>query len=152
MKASWTANGRLTVRRHDPLMSEATRPQLDVVRVLLLLQGAVLLATALEALLFGIAFMGAPGLPFLLSGGAAAAVLLGRARLGPDRDARLLLAVEGLILVTFGIDTALAFFITHGAPPAVAILTRFALPIAVLALLRRSTTAPSTIRALEGGA
>jgi hypothetical protein len=152
MKASWTANARLTVRRHDHHMNETTRPQLEIVRVLLLVQGAVLLATALEALLFGIAFMGAPGLPFLLSGAAAAAVLVGRARVRPDRGARVLLVVEGLVLVSFGIDTALALFVTHGAPPAVAILTRFALPVAVLALLRRSVAPSPSITAVEGGA
>ncbi len=128
---------------------------LDVVRVLLLLQGAVLLATTLEALLFGIAFTGMPGAPFLLSGASALAVLVGRARLRPDRNARVVYAVEGVVLVTFAIDTALALFIAHAAPPVVAILTRFALPVAVIALLRRSTlaagaAAPSAIT--EGGA
>ena len=111
---------------------------LDVVRVLLLLQGAVLLATTLEAFLFGLAFTGMPGAPFLLSGATALAVLVGRARLRPDRNARVVYAVEGVVLVTFAIDSALALFIAHGAPPVVAILTRFALPVAVIALLRRS--------------
>ena len=121
--------------------------------MVLLLQGGVLLATTLEALLFGIALMGAPGLPLLLSGAAAAAVLVGRARVRPDRGARVLMVVEGAVLVTFAIDTALAFFIAHGAPPAVAILTRFMVPLAVIALLRRSTGSAGVLAAkiTEGG-
>lgn len=151
-------------------MNDTTRPQLlpiplhqrswdragllDIARVLLLLQGGVLLATTLEALLFGIAFTGMPGTPFLLSGASALAVLVGRARLRPDRNARVVYAVEGVVLVTFAIDAALAFFITHGAPPAVAILTRFVLPVAIIGLLRRSTFAAGAHAPIttEGGA
>ena len=149
-------------------MNETARPQtpatadraslLEIVRVLLLLQGAVLLATTLEAFLFGLAFMGTPGLSFLLSGSAALAVLVGRARLRPEPtpSARVIQAIEVVLIITFAIDLTLALFITRGAPPAVAVLTRFALPVAVIALLRRSTGAarrssPARI-AIEGGA
>jgi len=119
---------------------------LEVVRVLLLLQGAVLVATTVEALIWGIAFAGGGGLPFLVSGAAAAVILVARARLRPDRrwSRRLVYVVEGFTLATFAIDTVLSIALTVAVPPAVAILTRLVLPIAVIALLRRSAGGKET--------
>lgn len=123
-----------------------SRDLLEVARVLLLLQGAVLLATTVEALIWGIAFAGGGGLPFLVSGAAAAVIVVARARLRPDRrwSRRLVYVVEGFTLATFGIDTALAIALTGAVPPAVAILTRLVLPIGVIALLRRSARRKET--------
>ncbi|MEK6208194.1 MAG: hypothetical protein AABM32_11185 [Chloroflexota bacterium] len=119
---------------------------LEVARVLLLLQGAILLATTIEALIWGIAFAGGSGLPFLMSGGAAAVILVARARLRADRrwTRRLVYGLEGFTLATFAIDTILAIALTGALPPIVAILTRLVPPITVIALLRRSVRAKET--------
>ena len=115
----------------------------EVVGVLLLVQGAILVATAIEALFWSLAFPGAGGGPFLLSASAAVALLVARARLRPERSwsRRAVLVVEGVILVSLGIDASLAVFITHAAPPAVAIATRLIIPVAVIALLRSEVRA-----------
>jgi hypothetical protein len=113
---------------------------LDIVRVLLLVQGGVLLAATIEALIWSIAFAGATGLTFLLTAAMALTLLVARARLRADRRAahRLVYIVEGLLIATLGIDTALAIGLTGAVPPPVAILTRFVVPLSVIALLRRA--------------
>jgi len=141
---------------------EATRRDrgddlLDVVRVLLLVQGGVLLATTVEALIWSIAFAGAAGPSFLVTAAMAGALLLARARVRVDRrwTHRLVYIVEGVLVASLAVDTALALVIVGAVPPAVAVLTRFVLPIAVIALLRRATRpaaappSPSTAAAME---
>jgi hypothetical protein len=129
---------------------------LDVARVLLLLQGAILLATTIEALIWGVAF-GAAGFSVLLSAVAAMALLIARARVRPDRRGvrRIVYVVEGVVLVTLAVDTTLALLVTRGTPPALAIITRLVIPVAVIALLRRSErplAAPTDAAvAAEGG-
>lgn len=129
---------------------------LDLARVLLLVQGWVLVATTIESLVWGIAFAGAAGVPVLLSGAAAALVLVGRARLHAGRpwSRRLVYAAQGSLLAFLAIDLALAVALTGTPPPAVALLTRFVLPVSVIFLLRRSArpAAPRTVTnaALEG--
>jgi len=131
---------------------------LDVARVLLLLQGSILVATTIDALVWGMAFAGAAGTPLLLSGGAAAAILVARARLRADRRwiRRLVYGVEGFTLAFFALDLVLAIALTGTPPPAVAVLTRFVLPVSVIFLLRqsaRATAAPmsrATTSTLEG--
>lgn len=131
---------------------------LDVARVLLLLQGSILVATTIEAVIWGMAFAGAAATPLLLSGGAAVAILVARARLRADRlwTRRLVYGVEGFTLAFFALDLALAIALTGAPPPAVALLTRFVLPVAVIFLLRQSAratgtpTSRSTTSALEG--
>lgn len=116
---------------------------LDVARALLLLQGAILVATTIEALVWGTAFGGSAGPSFLLSAASAAVILVARVRLRSGRtwSRRLVYAVEGLILATLAIDTALAIALTQELPPLVALLTRFVLPVSAVALLRRSARA-----------
>ena len=110
---------------------------LEVVRVLLLVQASILVATTIEALIFGLAFAGAPGPSFLLSAAAAATLLVARARLRADRrwTERLVYIVEGVTVASLAIDTLLALLITGHAPPAVALLTRLVLPVTVVALI-----------------
>lgn len=126
-------------------MDTTRRPDdfLDVAKVLLLLQGWVLVATTIEAMVWGMAFAGAAGVPLLLSGGAAVVILVARARLRPDRrrTRRLVYGVEAFTLAFFALDLALALALTGTPPPAVAILTRFALPLSVIYLLRQSARA-----------
>ena len=115
---------------------------LDIARALLLLQGAILVATTIEALIWGAVFSAAGG-PVLLSGTAAVVVLVARTRLRADRrwPRRLIHVVEALILAAMTIDIALAVALTQALPPVVTLLTQLLLPIAVIALLRRSARA-----------
>ena len=125
------------------MRAQASRSDLlDVVRVLLLLQGAILIANTLEAGLFAIAFSGGLTPTVLMTAAAAIAVLFARARLDGGGARRTLYIVEGIVLVLLGIDTALSLAITHQAVPAVAVLTRFVLPVSVIALHGRVTRMP----------
>lgn len=126
-------------------MDTSRRPAddlLDVVRALLLLQGAILVVTTIEALIVGAAFATTGG-PVLMSGVAAVAILVARTRLRADRrwPRRLVYIVEGLTLATIAIDTALAIALTRELPPLVALLTQLVLPISVITVLRRSARA-----------
>ncbi|HKY52311.1 MAG TPA: hypothetical protein VJP45_13725 [Candidatus Limnocylindria bacterium] len=116
-----------------------TEDLLEVVRVLLLVQGAVLIATTMEALVWSIAFPGASGITLVLSAAIAALLLVGRARLRSDdgKGRRLVQVAEAALVVQIAIDTALAVGITGSVPPPMALLTRFLIPLAVIALLRR---------------
>jgi hypothetical protein len=117
---------------------------LEVARVLLLVQGAILVATTIEALLWSFVFPGAGG-AFLLSAISAVVILASRIRLRADRrwSRRLVYIVEGSTLAAVAIDIVLAVVLVHSFPPLVALLTQLALPISVIVLLRRSAR-PST--------
>ena len=127
---------------------------LDIVRVLLLVQGAVLIATTIEAIVWGLAFAGAPGVPVLMSGTAAAIVLIARVRLRPDRrrTRRLVCGVELFILATFVLETGLAIALAGTLPPAMAILTQLVVPISIVMLLRRSVRTARVPMPLRGAA
>ncbi len=128
---------------------QAADDLVDVVRVLLLLQGAILIAATIEATVWGVLFAGGAGVPTLMSGVAAAILLIARLRVRPDRRRirRLVYVVECLILATFMIDAALAIALAHALPPVAAVLTNCVLPFAVVWLLRRSSrvTAPAPL-------
>jgi len=117
-----------------------TEELLDVARVLLLMQGAILIATTIESLIFGGIFAGAAGGPVFMSGAAAALILVTRARLRADRrwTRRIVYGVETVALVFLAIDTVLAVALTGALPPMVALLTQLVLPLSVILLLRRS--------------
>jgi hypothetical protein len=112
---------------------------LDLVRVLLLFQGAIFVATTIEAFVWALAF-GAPGISVVASAATATTVLITRVRLRPDRRwiRRAVYIVEGAIIASLAIDSVLAFLIAHGSPPPVAILTRLVIPTVVIAVLDRS--------------
>ena len=141
-------------------METARRPSddlLDVARALLLLQGALLVATTIESLFWGLAFASTGG-ALVMSAASAVVILVARIRLRPDRtwSRRLVYAVEGLILLTAVIDTAISLALAHALLPMVALLTQIVLPISVIALLRRSRgsslAATSSGRAVLEGA
>lgn len=113
---------------------------LDVARALLLFQGAILVATTIESLIWGIVFASTGGALFM-SASSALVILFARIRLRADRTwaRRLVYAVEGLILLTAAIDTAISLGLAHALLPMVTLLTQIALPITVIALLRRSS-------------
>jgi len=160
MERSCSGNAALIQRPKNQLMDTTRRPTddfLDVARALLLLQGSILVATTIEAVIWGMAFAGAAATPFLLSGGAAVVILVARARLRADRHwtRRLVYGVEGFTLAFFALDLALAIALTGTPPPAVGILTRFVLPVSVIFLLRQSARAtavpiPRSTVAVEG--
>lgn len=143
MKPSCSSHVALIRALHDAGMKERQPADdlLDVVRVLLLLQGAILIATTIEAIVWGTLFSGAPGAAALMSAGAAGIVLIARLRVRPDRRRlrRLVYVVESVILATFVIDAALAIALAHALPPVAAIFTDCALPFSVVFLLRRSS-------------
>jgi hypothetical protein len=160
MKRSSSRHEELIRRVEHRLMETTGRHTddlLEVARVLLLLQGAILVATTIEALIWSLAFGGAAGVPLVLSGATAAVILVARARLRADRrrTRRLVYVVEGVTLATLALDTALAIALTNAFPPPVALLTRLVLPLSVILLLRRSARAsaapiaPVTVAAVE---
>jgi len=147
MNRSSSGHPSLIQRADHRLMETTRRPTdelLDVARVLLLVQGAVLVATTIESLIWSLIFPGAAGTPFLMSGAAAVLAIVAsvRMRAGRSWTRRLVYGIEVVILVNLVIDLGLAVAITGHVPPIVALLTRFVLPLAVIGLLRASTRAP----------
>jgi len=123
-------------------METTRRPSddwLHVARALLLLQGALLVGTTIESLFWGIVFASTGG-ALAMSAASAVVILVARIRLRGDRtwSRRLVYAVEGLILLAAAIDTAISLGLAHALLPMVTLLTQIALPISVIALLRRS--------------
>jgi hypothetical protein len=116
---------------------------LDVARVLLLVQSAILVATTIEALVWGGVFTGAAGVPVFTSGAAALLLLVARARLRADRrwTRRIVYGVETATLAFLAIDAVIAMALTRALPPMVALLTQLVLPLSVVLLLRRSARA-----------
>jgi hypothetical protein len=124
-------------------MQSRAAAQLDVVRVLLLLQGAILVANTIEAGLFAVAFSAGVVPSVLATAFAAVAIFIGRARLGHGgrRSRRAIYVVEGVIIAMLALDVILALVLTHQTVPAMAVLTRFVLPVAVIALLGQAARA-----------
>jgi len=146
----------LIERVEDRPVETTRRPAddlLDVARALLLLQGSILVATTIEALVWAIFFPGASGSPAVMSGAAAVAILIGRTRLRADRRwaRRIVFLVEGVILLTATINVAIELALAHGLPPMVALLTQIVVPVSVIALLRRSTRHPHTATTAGAG-
>jgi hypothetical protein len=138
----------------DETMRKGVAAELDVVRVLLLLQGAILVANTIEAGLFAVAFSAGVVPSVLATAVAAIAIFIGRARLGRGgrRSRRAIYIVEGVIIAMLALDLALALVLTHQTVPAMAVLTRFALPVAVIALLGRIGRADERAVVMNGAA
>lgn len=112
---------------------------IEVVRILVLLQGAIALTSALEAAILGAAFAGSATPSFILTAGGALVTLSLAAALGrrARRARRLVIWLEiGWLLVAV-VDLALAVFLARRALEPVPILTRLVLPLAIVYLLRR---------------
>ena len=127
---------------------------LDVARALLLLQGAILVATTIEALVWAAVFPGASGSPVLMSCAAGVVILVGRTRLGDNRRwaRRLIYLVEGTILLTAAVNIAIGLALAHSLPPVVALFTQAVLPLSVIVLLRRSARHARTAATPSSGA
>ena len=112
---------------------------LDVVRVLLLMQGAIATVSTVEALVGSAAF-GAPiSAVVVLSCIGAVVTLWCAARIGNgSRRVRKLVIIAELTWLTFaGFDLALSLLLTQTPLELVPTLTRIVLPVAVIVLLRR---------------
>jgi hypothetical protein len=110
-----------------------------VVHLLVLLQGAVLVASTIEALVF-LGFAGPGGTVALgLTAASAVATLLAAAGLarGSRVARRLTLSAEGYVLVVALLELLLSLVLVGTLLVPVAVLARVAIPVAVIALLRR---------------
>ena len=115
---------------------------LDIVRVLLLLQGAIAFVNAIEALVGSTAF-GLPLSPaFLATASGALATLWLAARIGRrSRRVRKVVFIAQIVWMVFAaIDLLLSLFLTQTPLELVPLLTRVVLPAAILYLLRRPAT------------
>ena len=123
---------------HDRVMDTQTHgSKIEVIRVLVLVQGAVAVASAFQVLLFG-AFLGAPlGVVMVLGVGAAALTLVLAARVTTrSRRARRFPVVTQVLWLGLAlVDLLLAIFLASRGLGLVPTLTRVVLPIAILRLL-----------------
>lgn len=113
----------------------------EVVRVLVLMQGAILVATTIEAALFGLAFgpSTAPGV--LFTAGAAVLTLAASRGLGRRKRwaRRLTISAEFAILAGGLLELALSVLVVGAAFGIVPTLTRLVLPIVAIVALREPT-------------
>lgn len=117
---------------------------LEMVAVLVMVQGAILVGATVDALLF-LSFTGPAGGPaVVVTAACAAATLLTAAALagGSQLARRVTFVAEALVLLTGLVDLALALALAGGPPPLATVLTRLVLPATVLALLRRARAVP----------
>lgn len=137
--------GRRRLRRRlDPGGAAAAAPDVvDLARVLLLLQGAFAVLSAMEVGFFGL-LTGAPALlmsSMAATGGMAFLILALAAGLGRrSRLARrLTLVIEAFILLGAAVDLGLSLALAHAFLDPVPTLTRLVIPVAVVVLLRKAS-------------
>ena len=112
---------------------------LGVVRVLLLIQGGIAVLSTIEVAVTGMA-LGPAVAPLVILNLLAAILTLGAARgvaRRSRRSRRLAISLEWIVLAFAIIDLALALFLAQRSLELVPVLTRLALPVAVIRLLRR---------------
>ena len=113
--------------------------RVDVIRILLLIQGGIAVTSTIEVFIVG-AFTGLFIAPLMLATLAAAIVTLWAARgvgLRSRRARRITFWAEGTILVFALIDLLLAIFLARRGLALVPTVTRIVLPIAIMRTLRR---------------
>ncbi len=109
----------------------------SLLNLALLLQGALLTVSAIEATVFGLA-TGGIAVAALLSSTAALAVFAARRKSERRRRIRWLLRLEYVLLATGMLDLGLAVFLAHRLLEPTALVTRLGLPITVIVLGRRA--------------
>ena len=112
---------------------------LGVVRILLLIQGGIAVLSTLEVSVAGLA-LGPAVAPLILLNLLAAGLTLGAARgvaRRSRRSRRLAISLEWIVLVFALVDLLLAIFLAKRSLELVPVLTRLALPVAVIHILRR---------------
>jgi len=112
---------------------------LGIVRILLLLQGAIAVMSTLEALVVGAALGAFLGPIILLTAGAAVLTLMAaRGVVRRSRRARTTaMWLEATVLVFAVVDLVLALFLARRGLELVPVFTRIVLPVTVIRLLRR---------------
>jgi len=132
-------------------MEDRGRAELaDLAKVLLLLQAAILVTSTAEAALFAIAFSGGLTPIVVLTAASAVALFVTRGQIERSRRARrIAIAIEIFVVISFGIDGALALVITGAPLPLMALASGFVLPVALIALLLRLGRAPALVLASE---
>ena len=126
--------------RDDPTMDSSTDYSiLGVIRILVLVQGAVAVVAALQVLAVGTLLGGPLGFLILLGIGAAALTLSLAAGITrrSRRARRILLVLEVLWLFAAAVDLSLSLFLAQQGLGLVAFLTRIVLPYSIFRLLRR---------------
>jgi hypothetical protein len=122
----------------------------DLAKVLLLVQAAILATSTAEAALFAIAFSGGLTPIVVLTAASAVALFVTRRQIERSRRARrIAIAIEVLVVVSFGVDGALALVITGAPLPLMALVSGFVLPVALIAVLIRLGHAPALALATE---
>ena len=118
-------------------------PEIDVsvvgvVRILLLIQGAIAVLSTMEVLLAGVAQGILLGPIILLTAGAALLTLIVArgVRRRSRRARKAAIWLEGFVLLFAAVDLLLALALAHQALELVPFLTRIVLPIAVIRILR----------------
>ena len=112
---------------------------LGVVRILLLVQGGIAVLSTLEVAVAGLALGPAVG-PLVILNLAAAVLTLGAAggvARRSRRSRRLAITLELIVLAFAIIDLALALVLAKRSLELVPVLTRLALPVTVIRMLRR---------------
>jgi hypothetical protein len=145
------ASKRNTVRLPDPPGGGLV----EVVRVLLLLQGAFATLVVVElGLWIGFSGMvGGLGVSLLLTAASAAAAFILAAALGRHARLarRLTFLIEGAILLLALVDLGLAVFIAHRSLDLVPTITRLVMPVVVIVVLRRPSVRVLFPRRISGG-
>jgi len=120
----------------------------EVIRALVLVHGAILVASTLEAALF-LAFVGPIAIPTVVVTGLFAVLTLATAA-GLGRRARwarhLTIVAEAVVFLGGLVDLVLAILMTHAPLGPVPLLTRLVAPAAAIVLLRRPAVRGSFVR------
>jgi hypothetical protein len=120
----------------------------EVVRVLVLMQGAILVATTIEAALFGLAFGPATAPTVLITAGAAVLTLAASRGLGRRKRwaRRLTIGAEFAILAGALLELALSALVAGAAFGIVPTLTRLVVPVIAIVALREPAARASFAR------
>ena len=124
-------------KRTKPMKGDPTA--IDIIRILLLLQGAIAVVSTLEVSVMT-AVSGPLLFPLVAVNAFAAALSLWLAaaiRRHSRLGRRLVMIIEVLVILIATIDLLLSIFIAQAPLELVPVLTRFFLPVAVIRLLRR---------------
>ena len=133
----------MTVQTSHPAVQLRSAASVELLRLALLMQGALLTVSAIESLIFGIAGGGVT-VAAILTIASATLVFATRRKSERRRRLRWLIRLEYLLAATGVIDLLLAAFLAHRPLEAVGLITRLALPITVIVLARRAVRSEVT--------
>lgn len=114
--------------------------RIDVIRILLLVQGGIAVTTTLGVVILGAA-VGGPLLGSALATGTSAVLFLWLARAvshGSRRARRVAMWVESGVIFGFAVDLLLSLLLARRPLELVPVITQLVMPIAVIRLLRSS--------------